>query len=115
MAIQPIDLQTLYSQIEKIGKTQVQQQLAAQTAREAEMTRNKLEAAEKQKTVQEMETGDQRAGVVHEKSESGTESFPGKKKNKSDTSSSSGEETTEEFREEIIRDPSLGTKIDISG
>ena len=47
MAIQPIDLQTLYAQLEKVGKTQVHQQAAVQNAREAELARNREDAQKK--------------------------------------------------------------------
>lgn len=113
MAIQPIDLQTLYSQIDKIGKNQVQQQLAAQTAREAEMNRNKLQAEEKQKTVQEADAGDERAGTVHEKDDS-SDSHSGGKKRSADSNSSDNAGDTDRDSE-IIRDPALGNKVDISG
>jgi hypothetical protein len=111
MAIQPIDLQTLYGQLEKIGKSQVQQQAAMQAAREAEMQTNKDKAAQNLNSVQTSEAGDEKTGRVHDRNESagqqggGEASLPAKKK----------EETPPENEKEIVKDPALGHHIDISG
>jgi hypothetical protein len=110
MAIQPIDLQTLYGQLDKVGKTQVQQQAAAQAAREAEMKANREKAARNLDTVQTPEAGDEKAGRVHERNESSggqgepTGGEPAKKDVKG-----------EEAEKEILKDPALGHHIDISG
>lgn len=112
MGIQPIDLQTLYTQIDKISKAQVLQQTASQAALEAEMKRNKVEAEEKQKHVQETNAGKELANRVHEKEEASSQNQPNQ-----DQSQKNKKLATEDVNEtrEIIRDPALGTKIDISG
>jgi hypothetical protein len=112
VAIQPIDLQTLYSQLEKIGKTQIQQQAAAQAARDSEIQANRNDAEQKMKTVQQTDAGDEKVGMVHERDgSSGSKSSPegsgGKKTEKN--------EEIAEPEKEIIRDPALGSHIDISG
>lgn len=116
MAIQPIDLQTLYTQLEKIGKTQVQQQVAAQAEREAEIVKNRNEAEKRIKTVKETDAGNEIAGKVHEKngnqekggaSESAAQKEPGKV--------SEDKKDIVEPSKEVITDPALGTHIDISG
>lgn len=112
MAIQPIDLQTLYTQLDKIGKTQVQQTAAAQAAREAEMAKNREEAEKRLKTVRETETGGEQAGVIHERNESSSGNSAG-------TSPKGGKDSPTAEKEdppkEVIRDPDLGSIIDISG
>ncbi len=112
MAIQPIDLQTLYTQLEKVGKTQVHQAAAAQAARDAEMVKNREEAEKHLKTVREVEAGGDQVGVVHDKNESNAGSPSG-------TPSKGGKDSStpqkEEPPKEIIRDPNLGSIIDISG
>ena len=120
MGIHPIDLQTLYTQLEKIGKSQVQQQQATQAAREAEMTANRQKAAENLEKVQETDTDDGRTGVVHDSTSSVTDrnagsghgEAPGRK-----PGDSSGEPDSEAPppEKEIITDPALGRNIDISG
>lgn len=113
MAIQPIDLQTLYSQLDKIGKSQVQQQAATQAARDAEMQTNKNAADQKLKSVQTAEAGDEHAGVVHERDASGKEE--GEASGKPPAKKPDNAEENAESAKEIIRDPSLGSHIDISG
>ena len=115
MAIQPIDLQTLYTQLEKIGKAQVQQQVAAQAEREAEMSTNRAEAERKLKTVQQTDAGDEATGRVHEQNgkKGGQESpsTPDRKDKKDEETQASPAEP----EKEVIKDPALGTHIDISG
>lgn len=119
MGIQPIDLQTLYTQLDKIGKSQVQQQQAAQAAREAEMTANRQKAAESLEKVQETETDDGRTGVVHDSTTAVTDrqggSQPGGPGRKQGDASGDGETEAAPPEKEIITDPALGRNIDISG
>jgi hypothetical protein len=115
VAIQPIDLQTLYTQLEKIGKAQVQQQVAAQAERDAEISANRADAEKRLKTVQETEAGDEITGKVHEnngkKGKEDASSAPDKKEAKEDESKGASAEP----EQEVIKDPALGTHIDISG
>ncbi len=112
MGIQPIDLQTLYSQLDKVGKSQIQQTLATQQAREAEMAKNREEAEKSLKTVKETETGGEKAGTVREREGSSPDSQAGTdtKDRKDDKEAQSPERP-----QEIITDPSLGSIVDISG
>lgn len=111
MAIQPIDLQTLYGQLDKVGKAQVQQQAAAQAAREAEMKANRDKAARNLDTVQMSEAGEEKVGRVHERNESsgGQGEAPG------GGEPAKKDEKSEEAEKEILKDPALGHHIDISG
>lgn len=47
MAIHPIDLQTLYTQMDKVGRQQGAEQQLASNIREAQQNQNKLEAQKK--------------------------------------------------------------------
>ena len=116
MAIQPIDLQTLYTQLEKIGKTQVQQQVAAQAEREAEIVKNRNEAEKRIKTVKETDAGNEIAGKVHEKN--GKQEKGGASESAAHKEPAKVSEDKKEIVEpskEVITDPALGTHIDISG
>jgi len=116
VAIQPIDLQTLYTQLDKIGKTQVQQQVAAQAERDAEIVKNRNEAEKRIKTVRETDAGNEIAGKVHEKDgkqEKGGASEPTPHREPGKASEETKE--TVEPSKEIITDPALGSHIDISG
>lgn len=116
MAIQPIDLQTLYTQLDKVGKAQVQQQAATQAARDAENASNKKEAAERMKTVQGTETSEDKTGRVHERTEPEEREGEGGRKERRDAeaeANAGGAETP--APPEIIKDPALGAHIDITG
>jgi hypothetical protein len=114
VGIQPIDLQTLYSQLDKVGKEQVHQQLASQVIQDAQIKENKILAEQKRRKVQEADAGDEKSGTVHEKRETdrnrgtGTGDTSGKKKEENELSE-------KDKKTEIIKDPALGTHIDISG
>jgi hypothetical protein len=113
VAIQPIDLQTLYGQLDKIGKTQVQQQQAAQAARDAEQAGNKHEAEERLSTVGETQAGDEEVGVVHEREGSPERDRDESRKEKK--GDESAESPAREVKREIIQDPALGKHVDLSG
>jgi hypothetical protein len=115
VAIQPIDLQTLYTQLDKIGKTQVQQQVAAQAERDAEITANRNDADKRLKTVRETDAGDEITGKVHEQdAKKGRQEQPGSHERK-DTKEDEAPGVHAESEKEVIKDPALGTHIDISG
>jgi hypothetical protein len=109
MAILPIDLQILYGQLEKVSKTVVQQQGAhLQNVLNDEKTAQKLQ--EKKNAVQETTMTEDGLSAVHERKEGRDQSFgEGKEKNKEQ------DDQAVENTREIIKDPSLGKNIDISG
>lgn len=115
MAIQPIDLQTLYTQLDKIGKTQLQQQQAAQAAQDADRSANKTDAEKRLKTVQESDAGEERAGAVHERNGSGKDGSDSGKPGAGARGSKDDQADQASGEKEIIHDPALGAHIDISG
>ena len=109
VAIQPIDLQTIYTQLDKVGKLQgdVQQSFAAEF--EKKQQANKEDAVRRQQTVQKAESADSEKLTVNKDAGGGTaafshSSFQKKKRNRIDEKDSYQ-----------IKDPLLGKKIDISG
>jgi len=111
VGIQPIDLQTLYTQLDKVGKLQgdARQTFAAEF--ENSQQANKEDAARRQQTVQKTEsTGAEKTAI-----------------NKDGSNGSSGEAFSDSPQKQkhntpymdeksyYIQDPSLGKKIDISG
>jgi len=118
VAILPIDLQTLYTQMDKVGKTQAHQQLAAQVAQEAKMTANRTLTEQKLKSVQETQAGSEQTGVVHRRdgqdarqdAREETGYAPGDDRDGDDKA-----ETVPEPKKEVIRDLALGNNIDITG
>ena len=109
MAILPIDLQILYGQLEKVSKTVVQQQGAhLQNVLNDEKTAQKLQ--EKKTAVQETTMTEDGLNAVHERKE-GRDQSSGEGKEKNNEQEAPALEDTRE----IIKDPSLGKNIDISG
>jgi hypothetical protein len=112
MAIQPIDLQTLFSQMDKVGKSQSAQRegLAMQQAIQGAQLQRKTE--EHIQSVNEAQnTGDDGTEKVKDRpsNREGKESGEEKKK---DVRQKTSEQ--EETPAPIIHDPRLGKNIDIS-
>jgi len=109
MAIQPIDLQTIFTQVDKVGKTQnamqdgLSVQQALQGAKMEQKTEQRIQSVnEAQNTGDGIENIKDRRGQQHEQAEG-----------------ENGEQEAEEdaapdSNSSVIRDPRLGKNIDIS-
>jgi len=109
MAIAPIDLQTLFAQVDKVGKSQAAQkegQAIAQAMHGAQIQRKT--DAEIQQVNETRDTGET------EKINDHTSKQNGGNKNKNNGKDSGDNENNESAPEVVFRDPSLGNKIDIS-
>ncbi|MDR2535173.1 MAG: hypothetical protein LBD29_03965 [Treponema sp.] len=113
MAIQPIDLQTLFSQLDKVGKLQMAQKegIAIQQSLQSVQTQKKIE--ERVQSVDEAKhTGEGAEGVNDRNARKRSREQPEDK-----------EETDEKHEQEpythksmgVFRDPSLGKNIDMKG
>jgi hypothetical protein len=108
MAIAPIDLQTLFTQIDKIGKQETAQkeglaiQQALQQAQSQRLTDEKIRSVN--------EAQDQGEGSEKVRDRDGRRASP------EGGSSRHGEEkeNAEEKKDGVIRDPELGRNIDVS-
>jgi hypothetical protein len=114
MAIQPIDLQTLFTQVDKVGKTQAAQKegLAVQQAIQAVQTQQKNEA-NIQSVSATPELGDGTEKVDDEGRSRGQGFAEGEGDNAGQGGEENGEE--EEKKKPVNWDPALGRRIDISG
>ena len=103
MGIQPIDLQTLYTQLDKVGKLQgdARQTFAAEF--ENSQQANKEDAARRQQTVQKT--------AINKDGSNGSAggAFNNSPQQQKDDAFSAAEKSY------YIQDPSLGKKVDISG
>jgi hypothetical protein len=112
MAIQPIDLQTLFTQLDKVGKTQAAQ-------REGQHIQEVLQQIQSQKKIEEnvqavneaQETGEGAEKVKDGKGQGASNQGGGKEK----AGEKEGEESPADSKAGFIRDPTLGRNIDISG
>ncbi|PIE97881.1 MAG: hypothetical protein CR988_05810 [Treponema sp.] len=109
MAIQPIDLQTLYAQMEKVGKQRSAEQQAQHNAIEQQQETMKLETEKKLQSVQKTEEHDSAHMTINEdekNSDTGNHKQSKKKQplEKKDLSENTG----------YITDPYLGRRVDFS-
>ena len=110
MAIQPIDLQALFTQIDKVGKNQA-------VMREGHQIQDALQQVQIQRKLEE------NVRSVNEAPEMGEEAETIKDQNGRRFHARQGgaggdkeeEEPAEEEKQQLIRDPALGRNIDISG
>jgi hypothetical protein len=110
MAIQPIDLQTLFTQLDKVAKTQTAQRegLALQQAIQGVQIQRKTE--EHIQAVNETQnTGDDGIEKVKDRESRQQDSSGGKKKK-----AGKNESEQEETPSPVLCDPRLGRNIDIS-
>jgi hypothetical protein len=111
MAIQPIDLQTLFTQLDKVGKNQVNQKegLQIQQALQGDQIRRKTE--ERIHSVNEpQDTGQGAEGIKDRSSRKRQDQEPAEPETASGTPGDpEGEDPS------VIRDPALGKNIDVSG
>jgi hypothetical protein len=111
MAIQPIDLQTLFTQLDKVGKAHAAQRegLAVQQAMQGVQLQRKTE--EHIQSVNEAQGAGDGAEKINDRNQgSGGGARDGKEKR-----SAAGEDAEDtEAQPPVIRDPSLGRNIDIS-
>ncbi|WP_024469384.1 hypothetical protein [Treponema pedis] len=109
MAIHPIDLQTLYSQMDKIGRQQGAEQQVAAAAKNVQQQQNKLDAEKKLSSVQVINPGDNEGVKIN-----GDGHFKKDEKNKNKPENEHTEKK-EELSDNYIKDPYLGQHVDISG
>jgi len=111
MAIQPIDLQAIFSQIDKVGKTQafLRDGQQIQDSLHQAQTQRKLE--ENIQSVNESQNMGEESAKIKDENRKGAHANQGGAKDKQEDSS----EEEENGKPDLIRDPSLGRNIDISG
>ena len=108
MAIQPIDLQTLFTQIDKVAKIQSDQREGAALHQAIQGTQLQRRTEEQIKAVNDVQNmGEDGAEKVKDR---GAQAHDGEKGKKQE-----GEKAQqEEAKAAVIHDPSLGRNIDIS-
>ena len=111
MAIQPIDLSTMYSQMDNVAKFTASQNQLAQVGNQIGADRLAQDASEKAKTVQEVAKEESEAGIINKDAENGSSDEQGQSKGKKNA-----EEQEEDAPKQYeFSDPLLGRHIDITG
>jgi len=115
MAVQPIDLQTLFTQIEQVGKTQSAQREGLQIQAGLQGLEAQRKAEERVRAVNEAQnTGDGAQGVRERRSGDGG-GEGGRRERGEGEEAPSGDAAPRAGAGRIIRDPALGKNIDFSG
>ena len=116
MGISPIDLQTLYTQMDKVGKAQLSQQAALEQAREMSESDVRKAAEAKAKSVQKAETGENAVGKVddHKEPSAGDGEEAKKEGAKAEEAEAPNEEASPPLSATPPLDEGLGKHIDIS-
>ena len=108
MAMQPIDLQTLFTQLDKVAKNQTQQREGLQIQAALQQIQSQKKAEEQVQSVNQAQ--DMGYGTVKVKDENSQhQQAQDHRENNEDN------EAREKTRNPAFRDPSLGHNIDISG
>ena len=110
MAIQPIDLQALFTQLDKVGKNQAIIRDGQQIQDSLQHLQSQRKLEENVRSVNEAQNMGEEAGKIKDEGK-GQEYQGGTKKRQDD----SEEAPPVEEKRGLIRDPTLGRNIDISG
>ena len=108
MAIQPIDLQALFTQVDKVGKNQTMLRDGQQIQENIQQAETQRKLEENVRSVNEAQNMGEEAGTIKDQKGRGANQG-GTKGNQEE------EEPAEDDKPELIRDPALGRNIDISG
>ena len=116
MGISPIDLQTLYTQMDKVGKAQLSQAAALEQARDAAESDVRKAAEAKAKSVQKTETGENAVGKVDDRKEPADSGGENAKKEEAKAEEAEGDEgeMSSPSSASIPLNEGLGKNIDIS-
>jgi len=110
MAILPIDLQTLFSQMDKVGKTQAQQAEGVQVQQALLNAAGQKRADAKVRTVNEAEASSEGPDQVTDKGKRDARS-----RERPDAGKRGRKDDEDQTPEEVVKDPNLGRNIDLSG
>lgn len=111
--MQPIDLQTLFTQMDKVGKNQIMQKEGLQLQATMQQVQSQKKAEEHVQSVNEAQ--DLGYGIAQIKDENNRRENDRKQdaENKNNDESENAESDAAKYA--FIRDPALGRNIDISG
>jgi len=113
MAIQPIDLQTLFTQLDKVAKNQAMQREGHQMQESIQQIQVQRKLEQNIRSVNEaQDLGDEAGKIKDEKRRGGRENSGGaREKNEQEDE----ELPVAEENRDLFKDPALGRNIDISG
>ena len=112
MAIQPIDLQALFTQLDKVGKNQAALKEGQQIHESLQQVQTQRKLEENVQSVNQSQDMGEEAETIRDENRKGAHSSHGEASERhGEKDDASGENETPD----LIRDPALGKNIDISG
>ena len=112
MAIQPIDLQALFTQLDKVGKTQIMAREGQQIQDTLQQIQNQQKLEQNVQSVNQAQNMGEEAETIKDEKRRG---FHEKNSGSKEMLSADGEAEEANEARAFIHDPALGRNIDISG
>ncbi|GHV77018.1 hypothetical protein AGMMS49942_18390 [Spirochaetia bacterium] len=108
MAIQPIDLQTLFTQVEKVGKEQANQKQGLQLQQSIQGAQEQRKTDERIQSVNESQDTGQGPERIKDRSPRKHREYDGDREDSEESDQRSADSS-------VIHDPALGKNVDLSG
>jgi microcompartment protein CcmL/EutN len=112
MAMQPIDLQALFTQLDKVAKSQVIQREGQQIQEALQQAQSQRKLEQNIQSVNQSQQMGEEAATIKDEQRRGTHTNQGKTMGRQEDED---EDSTPEEERDFIRDPALGRNLDISG
>jgi hypothetical protein len=112
MAIQPIDLQALFTQLDKVGKNQAAMREGHQINEALQQIQAQKKLEQNVQSVNEAQDLGKEAETIKDENRRGAKSRQGRKNDKQEKED---EPDLKQEKRDLIRDPALGRNLDISG
>jgi len=112
MAIQPIDLQALFTQLDKVAKSQVIQREGQQIQEALQQAQSQRKLEQNIQSVNQSQQMGEEAATIKDEQRRGTHANQGGAMGKQEKEE---EPDPDEEEQDFIRDPALGRNLDISG
>ena len=112
MAIQPIDLQAIFSQVDKVGKSQAALREGLQIQESLQNVQNQRKLEENVQSVNQSQNMGEEAETIRDENRQGSHANKGEANERQEEENDA---PTEDKKPDLIRDPALGRNIDISG
>jgi hypothetical protein len=112
MAIQPIDLQALFTQLDKVAKSQVIQKEGQQIQEALQQAQNQRKLEQNVQSVNQSQNMGEEAATIKDEQRRGAQAHQGRTMGKQEEADDTG---PDEEEHDFIRDPALGRNLDITG
>jgi len=109
----PIDLQTIFTQVDKVGKNQAALREGQQINEALQQLQSQKKLEENVQSVNQAQNMGQEAETIRDENRKGANSSG--KGEANEKQPEENEETKKDAKSDLIRDPALGRNIDISG